>query len=120
MTDDILHRALADLTEHPDSSANEIARRLGIRDDRLIFKVLDNAAYDGRCQRSRTGSGGPWRWEANCGAVYVDPRPGDHRPQPPCIKAAGHENGPDTDWKRHLHSNGQLKWPVVTPAEEKP
>lgn len=62
MTTDILSRALADLTEHPDSSAREIAQRLGIRDDRRVFKALDNAAYDGRCQRSRTGQD-PWRWE---------------------------------------------------------
>ena len=62
MPDDILSRALSDLAEHPDSSAREIARRLGIRDDRRVFKALDNAAYDGQCQRSRTGQG-PWRWE---------------------------------------------------------
>jgi hypothetical protein len=72
LPEDILGRALADLADHPESSAREIARRLGIRDDRLVFKVLDNAAYDGRCQRSRTSSG-PWRWETNCGAIYEDP-----------------------------------------------
>lgn len=118
MTDGILDRALADLAEHPESSAREIAQRLGISDDRWVFKVLDNAAYEGRCQRSREGTGGPWRWEASCGAVYDDPRPGPQRPVAPCIKAAGHENGPDTDWKRHLHSNGTFKWPMETPAED--
>ncbi|MEU4558398.1 hypothetical protein AB0F72_08410 [Actinoplanes sp. NPDC023936] len=109
MTDDILSRALADLIEHPESSAREIAQRIGVRDDRLVFKALDNAAYAGRCQRSRWDRG-PWRWEANCGAVYDDPD-GRLNP-PPCLKAAGHENGPDTDWKRHYHSNGDFKWPV--------
>jgi hypothetical protein len=64
MTDGILARALADLAENPESSAREIAQRIGVRDDRLVFKVLDTAAYDGRCQRSRTGSE-PWRRETN-------------------------------------------------------
>lgn len=58
-----LDRALADLAEHPDSSAREIARRIGVG-DRLVFAVLDRAAYDGRCQRWHPGgSGGPWLWE---------------------------------------------------------
>ncbi len=33
MTDDILSRALADLIEHPESSAREIAQRIGVRDE---------------------------------------------------------------------------------------
>jgi hypothetical protein len=114
VTDDILSRALADLTEHPDSSAREIAQRIGVRDDRLVFKVLDNAAYEGRCQRSQDGHG-PWRWEANCGACYEGPT---NLAVPPCIKVAGHENGPDTDWKRHYHSNGNFKWPVTQPQQQ--
>lgn len=59
---EVLERALADLAEHPNSSALEIARRLGVLDDRRVFKALDLAAYDGKCQRTRTGNG-PWRWE---------------------------------------------------------
>ena len=62
MTDDLISRVLADLAEHPHSSARGIARRLGVRDDRRIFKLLDIAAYDGRCQRSKTGRS-PWLWE---------------------------------------------------------
>ena len=58
---DLLARALADLAEHPDSSAREIARRLDAN-DRDVFHVLDNAAYQGVCQRWR-GRSGPWRWE---------------------------------------------------------
>jgi len=61
---DILAGALVDLAEHPDSTAREIAQRLGVRDDRTVFKALDNAAYDGKCQRWHPGgSGGAWRWE---------------------------------------------------------
>ncbi len=42
-----------------------------------------------------------------CGAVYEPP---DGRPTPPpCGKKPGHEHGPDTDWKRNMHSNGTLK-----------
>ncbi len=59
---EVLERALADLAEHPNSSAREISRRLGVLDDRRVFKALDLAAYDGKCQRTRTGNG-PWRWE---------------------------------------------------------
>jgi len=59
---DLLDRALADLAEHPNSSAREISRRLGVLDDRRVFKALDQAAYDGKCQRTRTGNR-PWRWE---------------------------------------------------------
>jgi transcriptional regulator with XRE-family HTH domain len=61
---------------------------------------------------SRTGEDGrstavpDW---APCGATYDN--------QPPCRKPAGHENGPDTDWKRDLHSNGQFKWPVELTGE---
>lgn len=59
----LLDRALADLGRHPDSSAREIAQRIGA-DDRRVFAVLDAAAYDGVCQRwHRGGSGGPWLWE---------------------------------------------------------
>lgn len=59
---EVLERALVDLAEHPNSSALEISRRLGVLDDRRVFKALDLAAYDGKCQRTRTGNG-PWRWE---------------------------------------------------------
>jgi hypothetical protein len=48
--------------------------------------------------------------EELCGAVYTDPDRPDLRPQPPCSKRGGHENGPTTDWKRDYHSNGSLKW----------
>ncbi len=60
----ILERALADLAEHPDSSARDIAKRLGVN-DRTVFGALDNAAYDGKCQRWHPtgGTGGPWLWE---------------------------------------------------------
>ena len=61
-TDVFLERALADLRDHPMSSAREVARRLGVSDDRRVFRAFDRAAYDGRCQRSRVGQG-PWRWE---------------------------------------------------------
>ena len=56
-----LHDILTDLAYHPDSSAREIAQRLGL-DDRNVFRLLDNAAYSGACQRWR-GTSGPWRWE---------------------------------------------------------
>lgn len=46
-----------------------------------------------------------------CGAVYDEKTP-------PCSKPADHENGPDTDWKRHLHSNGTWKWPAKSQAPE--
>lgn len=42
-----------------------------------------------------------------CGAVFPA-KPG----QAPCRKRRGHEDGPDTDWKRDYHSNGLLKWRV--------
>lgn len=51
-----------------------------------------------------------------CGAVWVDPRGGRPIP-PPCGKQPGHENGPDTDWKRDYHSNGSWKWPVGGPGD---
>lgn len=58
-----LEQVLADLIEHPDSTAREIGMRLGMN-DRWIFKLLDNAAYDGKCQRWRYSQvGQPWRWE---------------------------------------------------------
>jgi len=46
-----------------------------------------------------------------CGAE-VDPAVFGGRPQDPCRKPKGHEDGPETDWKRDYHSNGLLKWPV--------
>jgi hypothetical protein len=58
---DLLKRALADLAEHPDSTAKEIGQRLGIN-DRRVFAVLDHAAYDGRCQRWR-GNRSAWIWQ---------------------------------------------------------
>jgi hypothetical protein len=65
-------------------------------------------------------SSDPWMDDEvgeECGAIYEDPRP-DRPAQHPCIKPAGHENGPDTDWKRHLHSNGTWKWPVDRDGKE--
>ena len=59
----VLARALADLAEHPDSSARDIGRRIGVN-DRHVFAVLDAAAYDGKCQRWHPGGrGGAWLWE---------------------------------------------------------
>jgi hypothetical protein len=59
----LLERCLTDLAEHPDSSAKDIAKRLGAN-DRRVFAVLDHAAYSGKCQRWRkSASGGPWLWE---------------------------------------------------------
>lgn len=52
-----------------------------------------------------------------CGAVaHLPGRP----PQAPCCKPAGHEHGPETDWKRGYHSNGMLKWPVTVDIPEPP
>jgi hypothetical protein len=58
----LLERALDDLAEHPDSSAREIGRRIGI-DSRRVFAVLDRAAYDGRCQRWMRAGASVWLWE---------------------------------------------------------
>ena len=49
-----------------------------------------------------------------CGAEADWQALGLSGPQPPCIKAPGHEYGPETDWKRDLHGNGFLRWPVST------
>lgn len=35
---------------------------------------------------------------------------------PTCVKPLDHHLGPETDWKRHLHSSGTWKWPVETEA----
>lgn len=58
----LLEAALADLAKYPDSSAREIGQRVGAS-DREIFRVLDRAAYDGRCQRWKRAGNGPWLWE---------------------------------------------------------
>lgn len=50
---------------------------------------------------------------AECGAVFIDPN-GRRPSPPPCTKPPGHENGPETDWKRGYHSNGSFKWPIET------
>ena len=64
MTGHLLSRCLADLAEHPDSTAREIARRIGERNDRNVWRVLNEAAYDGLCQRWRPGNPrSAWRWE---------------------------------------------------------
>ncbi len=80
---ELLDRALADLAEHPHSSAREISRRLGVLDDRRVFKALDSAAYDGKCQRTRTGNE-PWRWEIPPAAGAEDDRDihESHDPEP--------------------------------------
>jgi hypothetical protein len=62
MINDALERILNDLRQHPRSSAREIARRTGFRNDRLVYQMLKNAAVSGACQASRTGAD-PWRWE---------------------------------------------------------
>lgn len=65
---ELLDRALKDLAAHPDSTAQEIADRLGA-DPRLVFRELDTAAYEGRCQRWRDGNPrSAWRWEIPEGA----------------------------------------------------
>jgi hypothetical protein len=46
--------------------------------------------------------------ETPCGEVYT--HPSVTKPQPPCSKRLGHDGGPDTDWKRGWHSNGQWSW----------
>jgi hypothetical protein len=56
-----LHDILTDLAYHPDSSAREIADRLGLN-SRNVFQLLNNAAFSGACQCWREGNG-PWRWE---------------------------------------------------------
>lgn len=56
-----LRRLLADVAAHPDTSAREIAQRVG-GSDRDVFRTLNNAAYSGLCQCSRA-SNGPWLWE---------------------------------------------------------
>jgi hypothetical protein len=55
--------ALADLAQHPDSSAREIGNRIG-RSASDVFNALDRAAYQGLCQRWRdSGPGWTWFWE---------------------------------------------------------
>lgn len=51
-----------------------------------------------------------------CGAVADWRAMGLFRPQRPCRKPDGHERGPDTDFKREWHSNGQWSWPVGPPS----
>jgi hypothetical protein len=55
-----------------------------------------------------------------CGAEFDWQAAGGRRAVAPCIKPAGHENGPDTDWKRNFHSNGMFKWPVGTTSAAAP
>jgi hypothetical protein len=62
MRDDLLARALAWLADNPDSSAQTIAAAIGAG-DRAVFSVLDDASYDGRCQRTQYGANSPWLWE---------------------------------------------------------
>lgn len=62
MITSLLESALADLAAHPDSSARQIGRRIGV-DDRAVFAVLDRAAYDGKCQRWKPGRASAWLWE---------------------------------------------------------
>lgn len=47
-----------------------------------------------------------------CGAKFEWQQAGYKKAVEPCSKPDGHENGPDTDWKREWHSNGMFKWPV--------
>jgi hypothetical protein len=62
---DYLLKALAYLRDHPDSSARTVADAIGCKhQDRFIFQLLDQAAYQGACGRSKTGNG-PWLWEAS-------------------------------------------------------
>lgn len=57
-----LKRILRYLAAHPDSSATAIGRALGIY-DRDVFHTLDNAAYEGICQRHKEGRASAWLWE---------------------------------------------------------
>ena len=63
----LLERALAWLADHLDSSARQITRAIGERDDRWVFRLLDRAAYDGRCQRWRPHPRSAWLWEVPSG-----------------------------------------------------
>lgn len=62
LNDDVLARVLADLAEHPDSSARDIAGRIG-ESYAEVFRELDNAAYKGLCHRWRSGRSGAWLWD---------------------------------------------------------
>lgn len=52
----VLERVLADLADHPGSTGQEIAGRLNVRDDRQVFKALDEAAHAGLVQSSHIGT----------------------------------------------------------------
>lgn len=56
-----LIKALEYLRDHPDSSAKAIANGIGESNDRYVFKMLDNSAYKGLCQRSMARN--TWLWE---------------------------------------------------------
>jgi hypothetical protein len=65
-----LYRALEWLLAHPESSARSVAAGIGDSNDRYVFKLLDNAAYKGLCQRARTGT--TWLWEVPEGAPLAE------------------------------------------------
>jgi hypothetical protein len=70
-----LETVLADLAEHPNSTAHEIGERVGMK-SRRVWHLLDHAAYDGKCQRWHDGtSGSAWKWE-------IPPDALDHVPTP--------------------------------------
>ena len=57
-----LQELLADLAQHPDSSAGDIAGRVG-RGARAVYAQLAAAACQGHCQRWKPPGRGPWLWQ---------------------------------------------------------
>lgn len=58
----VIDRTLADLADHPDATANEIAARLGVH-GHIVFQVLEAAERDGQARRQDKKAGRAWRWE---------------------------------------------------------
>lgn len=96
----VLAAALADLAAHCDSTAADIAGRIGEPDRRLVFSLLARAEHAGAAVRWRPEGYGPWKWMrraacAFCGARFEPAGPGlAEHPQPWCrdldeLRAAG-------------------------------
>lgn len=96
-TDEMVHAFMRGYADADDGSSDVILNRTAERAGLAAVLALVERDY---VMRFRP-----------CGVVFVEKRP-DHWPQSPCAKPRGHENGPDTDWKRREHSNGTFKWPV--------
>lgn len=86
---------LADFTRGQDHPKNHLWMLAGL----TAADTLDDEDDDG-----------PQEPRVLCGAIYIDPTNTSNPSPPPCIKALGHQNGPDTDWKRDYHSNGSWSW----------